>query len=72
MSEVFELGQVVVAVGSYCHSLTEGKEYTVVEYTAPVVSPTFTWPAYVTVVGDLGERVTAHTYRFKPLEKRHE
>lgn len=72
MSEVFKEGQVIEAVGSYCHSITKGKKYVVLEYTPPVTTPTFTWPAYVTVLGDLGERVTAHTYRFKPLEENHE
>lgn len=64
---VFSVGQVVVATGSYCWHLTEGKKYTVVDYQPRQVGPTFTWPAYVTVIGDSGKKVTGHTHRFRPL-----
>ena len=56
--QVFEAGQKVVATGSYNWLLTKGKEYSVVRYEAPVETPTFTWPAYVTVIGDSGREVT--------------
>jgi hypothetical protein len=65
MSIKFSVGQKVKATGSYMHQLTEGKEYTVVKYEDPVHTPTFTWPAYVTVIGDFGKPVTGHTHRFK-------
>ena len=61
----FKVGDVVVATGSYMHQLTEGKEYTVVAYYPEVHDPTFTWPPYVTVIGDFGKKVTGHTHRFR-------
>ena len=70
MSQVFEVGDRVVAHCHYMWSLTPGKVYTVTEFTPELVGPTFTWPAYVTVIGDLGRPVTAHWYRFKPEEVR--
>ena len=67
---VFEVGETVVATGSYFWSLTEGKQYVVVKYEPPYREPdlAFTWPAYVTVIGDHGKPVTGHTYRFRRLE----
>lgn len=64
---VFKLGQRVQATGPYMWSLTEGREYIVLAYEDPVVTPTFTFPAYVTVMGDLGKLVTGHTYRFRAI-----
>lgn len=67
---IFTVGQKVIATGSYNWLLTEGKEYVVIDY-SPSVSDTnaaFTWPAYVTVIGDSGKPVTGHTHRFKPME----
>lgn len=61
---IFTVGQHVVATGSYMWSLTEGKVYTVVGYTPERPTPSFTFPASVTVVGDLGNHVTGHTHRF--------
>lgn len=61
----FEHGQVVTATCSYGYVLTEGKQYIVMSYEPPMYTPVFTWPAYVTVLGDHGEPVVAHTYRFK-------
>ena len=66
---VFEIGQVVVATGSYNWLLTEGKQYTVVKYEPRHPTENFTWPAYVSVIGDSGKKVTGHTYRFRALEK---
>lgn len=65
----FEVGQVVVATSSYNWLLTEGKKYTVVEYQEEQHTPTFTWPAYVTVIGDSGKKVTGHTYRFRAVSE---
>ena len=67
MEQVFEVGQRVVTTGSYMWSLTEGEEYVVVEYRPSVCFPSFTFPPYVTVMGDLGRLVTGHTHRFRPL-----
>lgn len=70
---VFTVGQVVVATGrldGYQNHLTAGKEYTVTKYEpkVPDANASFTWPAYVTVIGDLGEPITSHTYRFRPKD----
>lgn len=64
---IFTVGQVVVATGSYMHQITEGKQYTVTRYEPEYRSPNFTWPAYVTVIGNFGKPVTGHTHRFRPL-----
>ena len=64
---VFEFGQTVVATGSYNGLLTEGKQYTVVKYEPPFREPHFTWPVYVTVIGDSGKPVTGHAHRFRAL-----
>ena len=64
---IFKAGEVVVATGSYNWRLTEGKEYTVIKYEAEFTDTTFTWPAYVTVIGDSGKPVTGHTHRFHKL-----
>lgn len=63
--EVFEIGQRVVATCNYMHQITEGKEYVVTGYTPRLVTPTFTWPAYVEVTGNFGTPVSGHTHRFK-------
>lgn len=67
MSAVFTVGQRVQATCSYMYSLTEGKEYTVVGYADRLVTPTFTFPPYVTVIGDHGKPVTGHTNRFRAI-----
>lgn len=63
----FEVGQEVEATGSYMHQLTKGKKYTVTKYEPEYPEPGigFTWPAYVTVIGDFGKPVTGHAYRFR-------
>ncbi len=63
----FEVGQKVIATGSYGWLLTEGKTYEVVDY-APAwyMGSGFTWPAYVTVIGDSGKPVSGHAHRFRP------
>jgi hypothetical protein len=72
--QVFTIGQKVIATGrldGYRNHLTEGKEYTVTQYepSYPSDLPNFTWPAYVFVTSDNGERLGAHTYRFKPVKE---
>ena len=67
MTAQFQVGQLVVSNGTYMHLLQEGAVYTVVDYEPPLVTPTFTWPAYVTVNAD-GRRVTGHAHRFTPKE----
>lgn len=67
MSNVFTVGQRVQSTGSYMYSLTEGKEYIVVAYEDKLVTPNFTFPPYVTVIGDHGRPVTGHTYRFRTI-----
>lgn len=69
MSCTFQPGQVVVATGSYAHQIIEGKRYTVIGSTPRLVTPTFTWPEYVTVMGDFGKQVEGHTWRFRPLKE---
>ena len=63
----FEVGQVVEATGDYGHLLTKGKQYIVTEYQPKQYDPTFTWPAYVTVIGDAGKPVTGHAHRFRAM-----
>ena len=65
----FKVGQIVEAIGSYMWQLTEGKKYTVTVYQPEVRDPTFTWPAYVTVIGDSGKPVTGHTHRFRAVQE---
>lgn len=64
---IFTIGQAVIATGSYMHQLTEGKQYMVTGYEPELRGPTFTWPVYVTVIGDFGTPVTGHAHRFRPL-----
>lgn len=63
----FNVGQTVISVCGYNWLLTKGKEYTVIKVEPECRSDngSFTWPEYVTVIGDFGEPVTGHTYRFK-------
>lgn len=68
MSDVFEVGETVIATGFYGHRLTKGKAYVVQKYEAPLHDATFTWPAYVTVLGDDGTPVTGHAHRFRRME----
>lgn len=58
-------GDIVVCVASRGYMLTTGKQYTVVRYEPVSHAPTFTWPAYVTVIGDDGKETTGHDHRFK-------
>lgn len=68
---VFEVGQVVESTDGYCWHLTKGKRYTVTHYqpSCPDLHIGFTWPAYVTVIGDSGRPVTGHTYRFRAVQE---
>ena len=63
--EEVQVGQVVIAQGRPYPGLTEGKQYTVLRHAPRDVGPTFTWPAYITVMGDQGRPVTAHCHRFR-------
>lgn len=67
METIFEIGEEVIGTGSYMHQITKGKHYRVTDYQPKQYTETFTWPTYVTVIGDLGKPVTAHTHRFKKL-----
>ena len=66
---VFEVGQTVVSTGGYCNLLTEGKQYVVTKYEPKAYTPHFTWPVYVTVIGDYGRSVTGHAHRFRALKE---
>jgi len=66
----FTIGQTVAGayVQGYENHLTAGKRYVVTDYSpAERTEIGFTFPAYVTVIGDSGRPVTAHTYRFKAI-----
>lgn len=67
MKNEFFVGQKVIATGSYNWLLTKGKEYRVTKFEPESYMVCFTWPAYVTVVGDNGKPVTGHVHRFKPI-----
>lgn len=64
----FEVGQIVEATGSYNWRLTRGKRYIVIGVEPELVTPTFTFPVYVTVIGDSGQPVTGHAYRFRAVD----
>jgi S-methylmethionine-dependent homocysteine/selenocysteine methylase len=66
---VFSTGQTVIAsaIGPYGNHLTKGKEYTI-KYEPRDVGPTFTFPAYAWVMGDMGVDVCCHAYRFTAKE----
>ena len=65
-SEAFKSGDVVRCIGNRGYSLllTEGREYGVVEFSLNTMFPDSVQD-YLTVVGDNGTRVTAHTARFE-------
>ena len=63
--EEVRVGEVLVATGRSYPGLTEGKEYTVVRYQPRDVTPHFTFPPYITVIGDQGVPVTGHCHRFR-------
>ena len=62
---VFIEGQMVTPVYTNGYALTMGKEYKVVIYEPQLVDGSFTWPAYVHFVNDLGKLCIAHARRFK-------
>lgn len=62
---VFIEGQMITPVYTNGYDLTMGKEYQVVVYEPQLVGGTFTWPAYVHFVDDLGKKCIAHARRFK-------
>ena len=50
----------MVSTDGYFRLLTtKGKKYVVTAYQPEVCEPTFTWPVYVTVIGDEGLPVSA-------------
>lgn len=49
-------------------NLTEGKEYDVVELIPRLITTHFTFPRYVSVIGDFGKTCTGHAYRFETIE----
>lgn len=63
-------GDTIICRGNYGYQLTQSKEYTVLRYEASEVSnlPGFTWPAYVIVEDDIGNKVHCHASRFIPKE----
>jgi hypothetical protein len=67
--KVFTKGQIVKGafIRGYEHYLTKGKEYIVVDYDPEFQTPGFTFPAYVTVIGDHGGFTKAHTHRFEEV-----
>lgn len=62
---VFTEGQMVTPVYTSGYALTMGKEYKVVMYEPQLVDGSFTWPAYVHFVDDLGKKCIGHARRFK-------
>ena len=62
---VFTEGQMVTPVYTNGYALTWNKEYAVVIYEPQFVDGSFTWPAYVHFVDDLGKKCIAHARRFK-------
>ena len=74
MSEVyFETGETVICTGPRGVPLTMGKEHEVLDFSPEYMEPDnpacYTWPAYVTVIGDDGKKHTVHADRFKKAEK---
>jgi hypothetical protein len=45
--------------------LTKGKQYRVEVYDPKTRTENFTWPAYVTVLGDDGNPLCCHAHRFE-------
>lgn len=66
---VFKAGDKVICTGSRGYCFTTNKEYTVLSYEPVNPMPTFTWPAYVEVEDDYGQKVHCHASRFINKEK---
>ena len=62
---VFTEGQMITPVYTHDYNLTMGKEYQVVMYEPQFVDGTFTWPAFVYFVDDLGKKCAGHARRFR-------
>jgi hypothetical protein len=63
-------GDIIICRRNDGYFLTQGKEYTVIDYEeagTDGINP-FVWPAYVHVFDDLERRVMAHASRFIPKE----
>lgn len=64
----FTVGQEVRAVATRgLWRFTEGSVYTVVGVIPRACTPTFTYPEYVIVLDDYGDRCWCHTYRFQAI-----
>lgn len=59
------VGDIVVCRGSRGYAFTTGKQYTVLLYEPEAHDPTYTWPAYVSVLDDHGDTVFCHADRFE-------
>ena len=62
---VFQVDQKITPLYTNGYALSMGKEYLVVMYEPVFYDGTFTWPAYVHFVDDLGKKCIAHARRFK-------
>ena len=62
---VFQVDQKITPLYTNGYAITMGKEYQVVMYEPQFYDGTFTWPAYVHFVDDLGKKCIAHARRFK-------
>ena len=61
--------KVVCHDNSNYHNLTRGKTYEVVDYQPSRRVDWFTWPAYVGVVDDYGDRTYGHAHRFVEVDE---
>lgn len=61
-------GDTAVCTASRGYLFTTGKEYVVEDYQPKHHDINFTWPAYVQVVDDCGEKVWCHANRFTVKE----
>lgn len=64
-------GDVVTCQNPSGYQFTEGKEYTILKFEPRCreEGQGFTWPAYVHVIDDRGEKAVAHASRFTLKEK---
>lgn len=62
---VFKKGDTVACLYNYAYEnqLTRGKAYKVLDYIPREVTPGFTFPAYVAVMGDNGKKTECHATR---------
>ena len=67
-NEVFAVGETVRCVRPLLGSLTDWHTYTVLEYHPPGTGNSSRSPAYVRVVGDCGNKLLLHPYRFAKID----